>query len=43
MVSTQVEVAFIYARWTAWRVPICLSVRGAFHHAGYGAEMAATA
>ena len=30
-----VEVAFIYSGWTGWAVPLCLSVRGLFHHAGY--------
>lgn len=29
------EVAFIYANWFKYRLPICLSVRGAFHHGGY--------
>ena len=30
------EVDFIYSVWAAWRIPVCISVKGVFHHAGYG-------
>ena len=36
------EVTFIYSMWTGWAMPICLSVRGVFHHDGYGGRGART-